>query len=81
MAKSNFFRFILLSVVALLLVTPIFAQNITVSGHLYEQGSLESLPGGLIYDPVSQKATTTNAVILPGSIRMLTPNNACVPFG
>lgn len=61
MAKSNFFRFILLSVVALLLVTPIFAQNITVSGHLYEQGSLESLPGGLIYDPVSQKATTTNA--------------------
>ena len=60
MAKSNFFRFILLSVVALLLVTPIFAQNITVSGHLYEQGSLESLPGGLIYDPVSQKATTTN---------------------
>ena len=60
MAKSNFFRFILLSVLVLLLVTPIFAQNITVSGHLYEQGSLESLPGGLIYDPVSQKATTTN---------------------
>ena len=36
-------------------------QNITVSGHLYEKGSLESLPGGLIYDPVSQKSTTTNA--------------------
>ena len=38
----------------------LFAQNITVSGHLYERGSLESLPGGLVYDPVSQKATTTN---------------------
>ena len=36
------------------------AQNITVSGHLYERGSLESLPGGLIYEPVSQTATTTN---------------------
>ena len=38
----------------------LFAQNITVSGHLYEKGSLESLPGGLVYEPVSQKATTTN---------------------
>jgi len=38
----------------------LFAQNITVSGHLYERGSLESLPGGLIYEPVSQTATTTN---------------------
>ena len=38
----------------------LIAQNITVSGHLYEKGSLESLPGGLIYEPVSQKATTTN---------------------
>ncbi len=38
----------------------IFAQTITVSGHLYEKGSLESLPGGLVYEPVSQKATTTN---------------------
>lgn len=38
----------------------LFAQNITVSGHLYERGSLESLPGGLVYDPVSQKAVTTN---------------------
>ncbi len=35
-------------------------QNITVSGHLYESGSWESLPGGLIYEPVSQKSTTTN---------------------
>lgn len=38
----------------------LLAQNITVSGHLYERGSLESLPGGLIYEPVSQTATTTN---------------------
>ena len=38
----------------------LFAQNITVSGHLYERGSLESLPGGLVYEPVSQKAATTN---------------------
>ena len=36
-------------------------QNITVSGHLYEKGSLESLPSGLVYDPVSQKSTTTNS--------------------
>lgn len=35
-------------------------QNITISGYLYEKGSLESLPGGLIYEPVSQKSTTTN---------------------
>lgn len=37
-----------------------FSQTITVSGHLYEKGSLESLPGGLVYEPVSQKAATTN---------------------
>ena len=43
-----------------LLCSNLFAQNITVSGHLYEKGSLESLPGGLVYEPVSQKATTTN---------------------
>ena len=36
------------------------AQNITVSGHLYEKGSRESLPGGLVYDPSSQMAATTN---------------------
>ena len=46
--------------VFLLLSTLLFGQNITVSGHLYERGSLESLPGGLIYEPVSQTATTTN---------------------
>ena len=37
------------------------AQNITVSGHMYEKGSRESLPGGLIYDPVSQKFTNANS--------------------
>lgn len=37
------------------------AQNITVSGHMYEKGSRESLPGGLIYDPVSQKFTYANS--------------------
>jgi len=45
----------------LLLHETVIGQNITVSGHLYEKGSLESLPGGLVYDPVSQKSTTTNA--------------------
>ena len=49
-----------LTAVFLSLSTLLFAQNITVSGHLYERGSLESLPGGLIYEPVSQTATTTN---------------------
>ena len=49
-----------LTIVLLSLSTLLFAQNITVSGHLYERGSLESLPGGLIYEPVSQTATTTN---------------------
>ena len=49
-----------LTTVFLSLSTLLLGQNITVSGHLYEAGSLESLPGGLIYEPVSQKATTTN---------------------
>ena len=49
-----------LTTVFLSLGAMLFGQNITVSGHLYERGSLESLPGGLIYEPVSQKATTTN---------------------
>ena len=49
-----------LTTVFLSLSSLLFGQNITVSGHLYERGSLESLPGGLIYEPVSQTATTTN---------------------
>ena len=49
-----------LSVCFCVVVGTLGAQNITVSGHLYERGSLESLPGGLIYEPVSQTATTTN---------------------
>ena len=48
-------------IICLLLHETVIGQNITVSGHLYEKGSLESLPGGLVYDPVSQKSTTTNA--------------------
>ena len=48
-------------IICLLLHETVMGQNITVSGHLYEKGSLESLPGGLVYDPVSQKSTTTNA--------------------
>jgi len=48
-------------IICLLLHETAMGQNITVSGHLYEKGSLESLPGGLVYDPVSQKSTTTNA--------------------
>ncbi len=49
-----------LTTVFLLLGALLFGQTITVSGHLYERGSLESLPGGLVYEPVSQKAATTN---------------------
>ena len=37
-----------------------FGQKITISGYMYERGSMESLPGGLIYEPVSQAAATTN---------------------
>ena len=48
-------------IICLLLHETAMGQNITVSGQLYEKGSLESLPGGLVYDPVSQKSTTTNA--------------------
>ena len=48
-------------IICLFLHETVMGQNITVSGHLYEKGSLESLPGGLVYDPVSQKSTTTNA--------------------
>lgn len=38
----------------------VWGQNITISGYLYERGSMESLPGGLVYEPVTQIATTTN---------------------
>ena len=57
MRKSKTFFYI---ICCLMFCIPLSAQNITVSGHLYERGSLESLPGGLIYEPVSQTATTTN---------------------
>ena len=58
MTRKTVFFCILLCLMSCI---PLSAQNITVSGHLYERGSLESLPGGLVYDPVSQKATTTNS--------------------
>ena len=35
-------------------------QHVTVSGHVYEKGSLETLPGGLVYEPQSQLSTSTN---------------------
>lgn len=49
-----------LTTIFILTNTFLFGQNITISGHIYERGSLESLPGGLVYEPVSQTATTTN---------------------
>ncbi|MBO4488579.1 MAG: TonB-dependent receptor [Bacteroidales bacterium] len=45
----------------LLLCGVLRGQNITVSGHIYEKGSRESLPGGLVYDPVSQKFNNANS--------------------
>lgn len=61
--QNNLIRSVIAICTLILVLTGgrLFAQTITVSGHLYEKGSLESLPGGLIYEPVSQKATTTNA--------------------
>ena len=53
-------RTIIFIICCLMFCIPLSAQTITVSGHLYERGSLESLPGGLVYEPVSQKAATTN---------------------
>lgn len=50
-----------LTIILLLFIQTLAGQNVTVSGHLYEQGSLETLPGGLIYEPASQSATTTNS--------------------
>ena len=58
---STIWHSVIYIIICLLLHETVIGQNITVSGHLYEKGSLESLPGGLIYDPVSQKSTTTNA--------------------
>lgn len=37
-----------------------FCQKVTISGYIYELGSLETLPGTLIYEPVSQAAVTAN---------------------
>ena len=38
----------------------VFGQKITVNGYIYERGSLETLPGTLIYEPQSQSAVTAN---------------------
>ena len=35
-------------------------QKITVSGYVYEKGSLESLPGILVYEPQSSNGVRTN---------------------
>jgi len=37
-----------------------FGQKITISGYVYERGSLETLPGTLIYEPKSQAAVSAN---------------------
>ena len=59
--KATLIVRVCLTTAFILLNSLLFGQNITISGHLYEKGSLESLPGGLVYDPVSQTATTTNS--------------------
>lgn len=51
---------LLLSCLCSLLILKGQNINITISGYVYEQGSLETLPGCLIYDPVSQTSTSTN---------------------
>lgn len=43
-----------------ILVFVSFGQKVTISGYVYEQGSLETLPGTLIYEPISQAAVTAN---------------------
>lgn len=37
-----------------------FGQKVTINGYIYERGSLETLPGTLIYEPQSQAAVTAN---------------------
>ena len=51
---------ILFSICCLCNVLMIFGQNITVSGYVYERGSMETLPGCLIYEPVSKASSTAN---------------------
>lgn len=53
-------RKLCLLILSSLFAVVVFGQKITISGYMYERGSMESLPGGLVYDPVSQTAATTN---------------------
>lgn len=38
----------------------LWGKKITINGYVYERGSLETLPGTLIYEPQSQIAVTAN---------------------
>lgn len=58
---ENTMRKILLFLTLAILYGLSSAQNITVSGYLYEKGSMETIPGGIVYEPVSQKSASTNA--------------------
>ncbi len=53
--KKLFLIFCLLWVFSLL-----YGQKVTVSGHIYERGSLETLPGSVIYEPVSRTSVAAN---------------------
>ncbi len=39
----------------------LYGQKMTISGHVYERGSLETLPGTIIYEPMSHASVSTNA--------------------
>lgn len=43
-----------------LLAIAAWGQKVTINGYIYERGSLETLPGTLIYEPQSQAAVTAN---------------------
>ena len=53
-------RKIFLLLLSFIFTFAVFGQKITISGYMYERGSMESLPGGLIYEPVSHDAVTAN---------------------
>ena len=53
--KKLFLIFCLLWVISLL-----YGQKVTISGHIYERGSLETLPGSVIYEPVSRTSVAAN---------------------
>ena len=53
-------RKFLLSLI-LLIPTLLWSQRMTVSGYIYEKGSLETLPGVIVYEPLSQTTATSNS--------------------